>query len=567
MRFNSSLKIVIFILLLVFLATFLIHKINFSTDDLGRHIKTGEIIWQTKSVPKVNLFSYAEPDHLFINHHWLSELIFYGLYSLGGFSALIVLKVIILLLSFGIVYYLATQRGGFWWATVFAFLSILVFIERTDVRPEIFSYLMVALYLLIFYLFSSGKSKRVIWWLIPLELIWVNLHIYFFLGPFLVLVFFIQQLITYQKRGWWSNLKNLLRERQKSGLFACFLLTLFCFLVLLINPNFIKGATYPLFVLKNYGYDIVENKSPFYLDNLMDNPVFLHFKILIGLIIFSFILNHRRMNFFDFVTASFAVFLGCFALRNFPLTSLLALPVLAVNFNQGSANFFDWLAAKLDSNLIYLEMILCLVLIVFLLLLSYANFKSESKFTFIKNEWGIGLTEGSEAAAEFYLEHKIQGPVFNNFDIGSYLDFYLYPTQQTFVDNRPEAFSPQFWQYVYIAAQDDEAWWRIFDAHYNFNSIFMAETDATGWSRSFINRIIQDEDWVTVYLDKYAIILVKNIEKNKPIIDSLAIAPDEVYNKLNQYQTERLKVDAEMQEQRLKGFEYIRQNFGPVGSL
>ena len=121
-------KIIIFLLLLALLATFLIHKINLPTDDLGRHIKTGEIIWQNKSVPKVNLFSFAEPEHPFINHHWLSELIFYFFYSAVGFSGLVILKVIILLMAFAIVYWLAIKRADFWWATVFGFLSLLVFI-------------------------------------------------------------------------------------------------------------------------------------------------------------------------------------------------------------------------------------------------------------------------------------------------------------------------------------------------------------------------------------------------------------------------------------------------------
>ena len=99
----KALKITIFILLLFFLATFLVHKINLPTDDLGRHIKAGEIIWQTKSVPKVNLFSYAEPRHKFINHHWLSEVLFYGLFNLIGFKSLVIFKVIILLIAFVVV--------------------------------------------------------------------------------------------------------------------------------------------------------------------------------------------------------------------------------------------------------------------------------------------------------------------------------------------------------------------------------------------------------------------------------------------------------------------------------
>lgn len=567
-KINNYLKIIVFLLLLVFLATFLIHKINLPTDDLGRHIKAGQIIWQTQSVPKVNLFSYAEPQHAFINHHWLSELLFYWVYSVLGFSGLVILKITVLLLAFGLLYFLTIRRSNFWWATLFGFLSILIFVERTDVRPEMFSYLLVAIYLLIFHLYTTGKTK-VIWWLIPLQLLWVNLHIYFFLGPFLILVFFIQQLINQSHLKWWQDLKRFLpHSRPAAPIYSLFWLTLACFLVLVINPNFIQGALYPLFVLQNYGYDIVENKSPFFLQDLMQNPAILHFKILISLIIIAFVFNHRRTTLFDFITGAFAIFLGWFALRNFPLTVLLALPVLAVNFHQAFNRFFNWLEYKLGNHLNYIQLSLSIVVIAFLSLISYANYTQQTRLAFIYTKHpGIGITQGSADVAQFYLNYKIQGPVFNNFDIGSYLDFYLYPQQQTFVDNRPEAFTPEFWQFVYIPAQSDPAWWQAFDNHYQFNSIVFGHTDVTGWARSFISRIIYDDNWVTIYIDQHAMLLVKQNQTNQHLIDQFAISPAQVQNKINQYMSTKVKVDTELQQQRLKGLQYIRQHFGNLGSL
>ena len=560
LKVNHYLKIVIFLLLLVFLATFLIHKINLPTDDLGRHIKTGQIIWQTKSVPKINLFSYAETNHSFTNHHWLSELIFYHLYNLIGFTGLIILKIILLLLAFAIFYYLAIHYGNFWWATIFAFLAIPVFIQRTDVRPEIFSYFILALFFLIFHLYHQGKTKY-LYLLIPLQLLWVNLHIYFFLGPFLILVFFIQPLINQQ--NWWLKLKSYFKPQANALLWVVLLI----FLVLLINPNFIHGALYPLFVLANYGYDIVENKSPFYLDDLMDNPSILYFKILITLTILGLILNHRRTTFFNFITASSAIFLGWFALRNLPLTALLTLPVLSTSYTQSFNNLFTWLKKKLTTHLIYIEITLAVSTLIFLVLITHASLSQHQDFAFTQNkEWGIGLTQSSEHAAKFYLAQNISGPVFNNFDIGSYLDFYLYP-QKTFVDNRPEAFTPEFWQYVYIPAQTDQDWWQVFDAHYDFNSIFFGHTDGTGWAVSFLKRITSHPDWTAIYLDQHAIILLKNLDNNKSLIDKFAIPQTQVKNTLKAYQVERLKVDNQLQAQREKGLKYIRANFGNLGSL
>src|SRR3989338_9141741 len=78
----------LFVLIFVLLGSFLVHNFDTIGQDIGRHLKVGEIIWQTKEVPKTNLFSFTEPDFPFINHHWLSEVIFFGIFSYFGFIGL-----------------------------------------------------------------------------------------------------------------------------------------------------------------------------------------------------------------------------------------------------------------------------------------------------------------------------------------------------------------------------------------------------------------------------------------------------------------------------------------------
>ena len=84
-----------YLLVLVFALLFVlsIHSFNSIGQDIGRHLKVGEIIWQTNEIPKTNLFSFTEPNSPFTNHHWLSEVIFYHIFNLGGFTSLILVKV------------------------------------------------------------------------------------------------------------------------------------------------------------------------------------------------------------------------------------------------------------------------------------------------------------------------------------------------------------------------------------------------------------------------------------------------------------------------------------------
>lgn len=88
------------------------HDLTTVNEDIGRHIKLGEITWQTKSVPRTNLLSYTATDFPFINHHWLSEVLFYGFYRVGGLTGVMIAKIIILLAAYLILFLIVKNRIG-----------------------------------------------------------------------------------------------------------------------------------------------------------------------------------------------------------------------------------------------------------------------------------------------------------------------------------------------------------------------------------------------------------------------------------------------------------------------
>src|SRR5579864_8396776 len=89
-------------ILAIFTLLFLsfLHPISAITQDLGRHLLTGKIIVQTHHVPKANLFSYTYPAFPFINHHWLSEVVFFLLTQTLGLHGLLVFTTIIATVAF-----------------------------------------------------------------------------------------------------------------------------------------------------------------------------------------------------------------------------------------------------------------------------------------------------------------------------------------------------------------------------------------------------------------------------------------------------------------------------------
>src|ERR1700744_4809280 len=61
-----------------------------SADDLGRHLRDGQIIL-SGSAPAIfhqNFYSYTYPHSPFLNHHWLMTVLFYGIWKAAGFAGL-----------------------------------------------------------------------------------------------------------------------------------------------------------------------------------------------------------------------------------------------------------------------------------------------------------------------------------------------------------------------------------------------------------------------------------------------------------------------------------------------
>jgi len=185
-----------FLSLPIFLLTFLLflHPIVDFSQDLGRHIKLGEIIVQTHAVPKTNLFSYTYPNFPFINHHWFSEVIFYYLNLLFGPSGILICTSALAALSMALLFIFVLKKSNLFTVFISSCLYLCILLSRTYLRPEIFSFFFMSMFVVILYK-NQEKFSRLILVLPILELLWVNMHIYFVVGPLLVFIFIINAII------------------------------------------------------------------------------------------------------------------------------------------------------------------------------------------------------------------------------------------------------------------------------------------------------------------------------------------------------------------------------------
>ncbi len=503
-------------LLMMIYGSFLLHRINLVTADLGRHIINGrEVMHDFRGVFSTNYYSYTQPDFPVINHHWGTGLLFYSIWHASGFVGLHIFFIIISLATFGIMFWIGSVRAGPGLAALVSILVIPLLAERTEIRPEALSYLFAAIFLFLLLHMKSGGSLRRIFIALPLiEILWVNTHIFFFLGPVIVGVFVINAAVEH---GVFSR-----------GAKQMYALLGIVSAVALFNPAFIRGAIAPFTIFQNYGYAIAENKSVWFVQQFIHNPNFVIIKIVAGIAVATILSRmiipalhgspdrhgHSRV----YLTADILFILGfgvmaLFQTRNFALFGFFALPMISANI----AHTFLLSDERIKRGLS--RSACCIGMIFFLILIAGAI---QPSFPYW-HESGLGLETNNMSAAEFLRAANIKGPIFNDYDIGGYLIFSLFPRERVFVDNRPEAYAASFFTDTYIPLQDSEEAWRNAQARYGFHAIVFSSTDMTPWAQKFLIARIQDAQWIPVFADRSVIVFVKNEKMNQDIITRYAI--------------------------------------------
>jgi hypothetical protein len=177
--------------LLALTAVFLIGL--FSTEiadpDFWWHLKTGQYIVTQHRLPTPDPFAYtttsappASPEEAAtrrfnLTHEWLAQAVWYLVYAAGGFPGVVLWKALLLAALCGFTGFVARQRTGSWlWGVAAALAAASLSIEFAKDRPSILSYVFTAGFIAIF------ESRRRLWLLPVLSILWANCHGGFFLG-------------------------------------------------------------------------------------------------------------------------------------------------------------------------------------------------------------------------------------------------------------------------------------------------------------------------------------------------------------------------------------------------
>jgi tetratricopeptide (TPR) repeat protein len=222
-------------LIVAFLAlTFLLGIFPLKDTDFWWHLKAGDIIRQTGTVPTVDTFTYGAEDHKWVDLHWVFQVLLSWGYAHVGVVGLNLAKCAITTLAVSL---LITSKRREWpvWAMLLAWLpALLVLNGRMYIRPETISLLYLALVLAI--LFRWDRKPWLAFGLPLIQVCWVNTQGLFLLEPILI-GFALLDAATHpgafskENRGWW---RTVALATALTGL-AC-----------LFNPYGLAGTLYPI---------------------------------------------------------------------------------------------------------------------------------------------------------------------------------------------------------------------------------------------------------------------------------------------------------------------------------
>jgi len=469
----------------IFIAGLLLGPLMLNLDgDLPRHILTGKLILETKSIPSTEPFAYPYQDKPFVFHSqdWITDSIFYLVFHFTGLSGLAILSALLLASMFTVLYIYTSKQSGLRLSTLF----LLVWgVGATSLnwvtRPHLFSMLFTIIWLI--WLDKINRGNQVKLWYFPiLMLLWANMHGEFIIG-FLALLAY--------GAGWiWDLLFDKPLADKPTGI-NILLISGLSFFASLLNPaGLAPWKTMFGFVGDNYMMSRWhEARQPDF-----SQPQFM---VLLGLLAFSIFLvaikKQKIPTAHAFLLAGFSA-MSLIAGRNIHLYGIAAPFVLAGAIEKKGLSA---LILRLENGLSQIEKnikgflwpalaaVICSVLIVSTSIRQIYQF-SDQMFPVQATKW--------------LMDNPQSGRLFNELNWGGYLALHLWPGQSVFVDSVADTTGELTREYesVLTLASNKDA----IIAKYKIEWAII-KTD------SMLSRALKKQGWSVLYQDPIAIILRK----------------------------------------------------------
>ncbi len=303
-----------------------------SDFDVWWHLRSGRLVLENRAVPRVDVFTYTNAGRPWIDIYWFFQIVITLLHRLGGTSALVVLKALAGVALVASTLWARPRSAALWPAVVFWIPGLVLLSGRLNERPELFSLLLLAGFLLV--LAQARAQARKLWLLPLLQVLWVNSHGYFLLGP-LILAAYAADLAwqRLRRREIPTNLARTLAGVGPAVLLACFLNPYGWGVFRLFQQQFAKFGAHGV-----YRANIGEFRTigDFVASFGINNPYLLGFFVVLALGLASFVVAGLRHRFSLFRALVFggAAYMGWQATRNSALMTVVTAAVFLGNLDQ-----------------------------------------------------------------------------------------------------------------------------------------------------------------------------------------------------------------------------------------
>lgn len=505
--------------------------------DLWWMYRTGEWMLENGAVTKSDPFSYTFLGTEWINVKWFFEVLITSVKNVLGVEGVFVLQAGVTLGILTLVYQSAnlirvrfgldssTHKKPFVGLILAALLMLLTIDYRLIGRPEMTSHLMTTAYLYLFWRWHYQPSKA-IYALIPLQLLWTNMHEAFGTGMVLMLAYLITVWVQYIYFN--TGKQKIVAPKQLS------LAVLGALIVIPINPRGIQMLTHPFEIFGQLSSNQYTTElAPIWKD-LYWQEMHAYLNIAFITIVVGFILLGARVvktekrkvpknklllwleelgsqfGLGNLVLVAMLGYLSITAYRNIPFFILAATPILAVAL--------ETLLVKIKrENLLYIGTVV--VGIVFYGSIITGNYH---EWTNSRDRYGLQVLSSHNpvGAAKFIEEKGIKGRCFSDYLTSSYLLWRLQPDFKTYIDLRDLDIFPTDFFEDFARTMSNPALFEEKDSIYNFDYVVIYRPKFQYLQKY----LLESPNYDLVFVDAVASVYVKNTETNAQLIENYGFA-------------------------------------------
>jgi hypothetical protein len=396
---------------------------NVTDPDVWWHLRTGQLITQTRAFLHTDPFSFTRHGEPWVNHEWLSDVLLYGLYRAVGWGGLIVVFGAITSLTLMLVFVRCPGKPYF--AALALTLGAYAAAPGWGVRPHTISLLLASIFLLV--LDRSEENTRLIWWTVPLTLLWVNLHAEFALGIALLALFFLGESVE-------AILGAANRSQSRARLRYLGMALAACIAVIPLNPNGLRMYTYPIETLRSSAMQkyIAEWASPNFHE-----ARYVPFAIMLLGILFLLSVSSRRVRPRDLLVLLVVTAGALRSVRHISVFVLVGVPILsalAQSWWHENVRRAQAVSTRSISRLVVNGLVLAAFLV-------FAVVRIETVVVHQPQSERANFPAGT---VEFLNSQRQPGPIFNHYNFGGYFIWKLYPEYAVFIDGRADLYGDEF---------------------------------------------------------------------------------------------------------------------------